>query len=603
MTLSELESYYLEHKPTAYELNTKKHRWFKKELKEALSYIVEMDGEKKFELYVFALLNGYHSGPPPCEYCGSPVRKVRKARFNTYCSPECKVAGTIPKMIKTTTDRYGGMGNGSPVIRKRVEETNVEKWGVSNFFETDSFKSTNWALLHYGVDHISQSEEIKQLKKQNRIMGMSKDEFLAYERSKMSVQERWGADHPMKTDEGKKLQKEGLITAHGVENPMELESSRINRKKTNMERYGVEHYFQSQQHKDFVIQNNARVDRFTREHFNRTEEQEHLIRDKDKLEALYEEYGTIYALADVTGISATSLGRVLKFHGIDINQHHRRSVIEDQIHSFITTHIDKSGVFLNDRTHGFEIDIFVPEKRVAIEVNGLYWHSEIHKERLYHQKKSQAMIDLGLKHIHVWEDHWRDPVKREIVKSRILYMLGIPQKKVFARKTTIRIGDVSSVMKFYEATHIQGKKKANYHVSLIHEEEVVAAMSLTDKGNGVWYLERYATTGVVVGGFSKCLNAFIKNNEVKEIHTHAHKDYSNGNLYRKSGFEYLGDTVPNYFYSKGLKRISRHQAMKHRLRGILKGFDPTISEHKNMNNHGFFRVYDSGSMKFRLLIQ
>lgn len=54
-----------------------------------------------------------------------------------------------------------------------------------------------------------------------------------------------------------------------------------------------------------------------------------------------------------------------------------------------------------------ELDIWSPEKRVAIEVNGVYWHSsEAGKQSTYHYDKTVKCRDAGIRLIHVWEDEW-----------------------------------------------------------------------------------------------------------------------------------------------------------------------------------------------------
>jgi len=37
---------------------------------------------------------------------------------------------------------------------------------------------------------------------------------------------------------------------------------------------------------------------------------------------------------------------------------------------------------------GSEIDIYIPEKHIAIEFNGIYWHSDLFKDKNYHLNKT-----------------------------------------------------------------------------------------------------------------------------------------------------------------------------------------------------------------------
>lgn len=598
MNITEMIEYFEEHKPRGRELVKKKHKKFKDSLLKNLSYIGEMQGEKRIGIYIRALLEGYHDAPPKCECCDNHVTGVRKDGFNTYCSKECMNKGTAPKRIETCERLYGGIGNGSEYIKEKVERTNLEKYGKKTFMETEEFRDSHWVMEKYGVSHISQSKEVQKKKKEKRLSKMSESERNSYERSLLSVEERWGASHPMKSEDGKMRLKESLLKKYGVDNPMQIPESLENIKKTNLEKYGKEYYTQTPEYAAVMKSHNSKIDKFLKPHFKRTDNQLSVIKDKEKLEFLYKKYKTILNMSDALNINPTSLGRILKHHGIEIEQHHRRSGIEYAIIDYIKELGDFS-IKENDRTFGYEIDIYVPSKNVAIEVNGVHWHSEIFKNKTYHADKTGRMISDGLTHLHVWEHHWNCDKKRNIIKNRIKHMLGMTDDIIYARRTKIIKPKTSKIMDFYERTHIQGKKGATEHIALAYDGEIVAALSLTDKGNGVWYLERYSTKGQVVGGFSKLFKHFLKETDgVIEIQTHASLDYSKGQLYISNGFTRIWNTPPNYTYHKCGKYLSRNQAMKHKLPKLLENYDESMTEVENMNNHGFFRVYDSGSIKF-----
>ena len=54
------------------------------------------------------------------------------------------------------------------------------------------------------------------------------------------------------------------------------------------------------------------------------------------------------------------------------------------------------------------------EPKIAVEFNGIYWHSISNKDPGYHLMKTKKCEELGIKLIHVWEDQWindKDRVK------------------------------------------------------------------------------------------------------------------------------------------------------------------------------------------------
>jgi hypothetical protein len=72
---------------------------------------------------------------------------------------------------------------------------------------------------------------------------------------------------------------------------------------------------------------------------------------------------------------------------------------------------------------GGELDIYVPDKKFAIEYNGLYWHSHVNKAPIYHNNKSKSAAAAGIVLFHLFEDEWRE--KRPLVENAIKSALGL----------------------------------------------------------------------------------------------------------------------------------------------------------------------------------
>lgn len=73
--------------------------------------------------------------------------------------------------------------------------------------------------------------------------------------------------------------------------------------------------------------------------------------------------------------------------------------------------------------HPYELDIVLPEIKIAIEFNGVYFHSdkkifEKHgiSSRDYHLMKKEMAKDVGLDLLFIWEDDWYNN-KEEIIKT------------------------------------------------------------------------------------------------------------------------------------------------------------------------------------------
>ena len=60
-----------------------------------------------------------------------------------------------------------------------------------------------------------------------------------------------------------------------------------------------------------------------------------------------------------------------------------------------------------DFMHGkLELDIYLPEKNLAFEYNGNYWHDK--KPKGYHRNKTKMCAEAGVELYHVWESDYND---------------------------------------------------------------------------------------------------------------------------------------------------------------------------------------------------
>ncbi len=130
-----------------------------------------------------------------------------------------------------------------------------------------------------------------------------------------------------------------------------------------------------------------------------------------------------------------------------------------------------------DLLSGFELDIFVPAHRVAVEYNGLYWHNITQKSAVYHQNKSDACAQANIKLFHLFEDEWRD--RRDVVQSMLLHRLQLTSDKLGARVCSFQPLSVKQRREFFEKNHIDGDTNAHEAHGLISPVgDIVAAMSL-----------------------------------------------------------------------------------------------------------------------------
>lgn len=281
------------------------------------------------------------------------------------------------------------------------------------------------------------------------------------------------------------------------------------------------------------------------------------------------------------------------------------SILESQLADFIEEHIE---IERSNRTliRPKELDIYIPSKNIAIEFNGLYWHSEKQVGRNYHRDKYLACKEQGVRLIQVWEDDWK--IRRSVVESMLLNRLGLSLSgRVGARKTEVdRNVPLAEGRIFLDTYHIQGFTSASYRYGLRHNGELIGLLSMKaiSDEDAQWDLVRYATSVSVPGGFSRLLKAFRSDHE-GAIKTFADLGLSDGNLYDRTGFEAVEVLAPDYRYVNPRLQvpIREHKFGYRKSRfetdpELIYRDDLTESQLAELN--GLLRVYDTGKIKYIL---
>ena len=158
-----------------------------------------------------------------------------------------------------------------------------------------------------------------------------------------------------------------------------------------------------------------------------------------------------------------------------------------------------------------ELDIYLPDYNLAVEYCGVFWHSDAHTRMTpnYHLNKLKQCQKLGIRLLTIYEDEWL--YKKDIVKQKMLSILKMNTESIFARKCQIiQITNTKIKQQFLDQYHIQGTGPGSITYSLTYNDNIIAIMTFIQKPNGVYDLNRYATSTRIVGGFQKLLKHFQK---------------------------------------------------------------------------------------------
>lgn len=491
----------------------------------------------------------------------------------------------------------------------KAKETNKELFGVDHPMQLREYleKAKRTNLERYGVEYLQQSKEIK-------------------ESSKKTLREKWGVDHISKSDYFKNKVKKTCLENNGVEYPMMSDKIKNKSRKTLLENYGVDNPSKSKEIIEKVKLTN--LEKYGNENYLLTNDFN--VKYKEKLKYKWNCDNIMKSeLYRKDKFSITKDDRYIKYlfngiskmickegHEFDINIDNyikrinsnlptctvcypvgdKISIKENQVYEFIKS-IYK-GEIIQSYRDGLEIDIYLPDLKLGFEFNGLYWHSELYKERNYHLNKTNHFKERGIKIIHIWEDDWLN--KNDILKSQIKNWLCLTKTKIYARNCEIReIFDPNMSRKFLNDNHIQGYVPSTYKIGLYYEDELLSLM-IFDKYEGrkkmcnsEWNLSRFCSkiNFVVIGGFSKLLNYFLLKKSPTRIISYADRSWSTGYVYEYNSFYKVSESKPDYKYLIDNKRVHKSKYKKSNLKTDMSEFD-------YMNLNGYIKVWDCGKIKY-----
>jgi hypothetical protein len=256
-----------------------------------------------------------------------------------------------------------------------------------------------------------------------------------------------------------------------------------------------------------------------------------------------------------------------------------------------------------------EWDIFIPSKNIAIEYNGVYFHSYPKKAKDYHAVKSQAsLVQHSVRVIHISDIDWK--TNTNVVKKTLKHILGITTERYHARKLTVVCKDklTTSRRSFYRKNHLQGDPTNGVSFALVDGAGHIKALMTfaqiqsvrgTSRKEGSWELVRYATKGSVIGGASRLFTAFVREYDPTYILSYSQNDWFDGSIYPLLGFCLVKEC--GHDYRTVWDNVLRHKSYTRRLNlAKLLGskFDINETEQQNLINNCIPILYDSGKKKW-----
>ena len=272
---------------------------------------------------------------------------------------------------------------------------------------------------------------------------------------------------------------------------------------------------------------------------------------------------------------------------------------EEQLIEHIKS-IYNGDIILNDRiVIGKELDIYLPELKLAFEFNGIYWHNENKRDKNYHLNKTEECEKFGICLIHIYEDDWL--FKTDIIKSMILNIFEKNVKNLINCEIK-QIYDNGLVKEFLEKNHIDGYMGAKIKIGLFEKEELISIMCIGQERKhnskeNYYKIYRFCNKINKIGitdGFIRIFDYFLKKYDPREVIFLLNRSWPIGDFLKE--FEMSEIIKPDYSYVIDYCRCDKSNFKKSNL--IKNGFDPNKTEHEIMLERKIYRIYDSGHLKF-----
>ena len=485
---------------------------------------------------------------PICKICGKRTSlRSTTYGYQEFCCQKCS-SKDPERVVKSKKTCLEKYGDENYNNRKKCEETCLEKYGVTNPFAAESVKET----------------------------------------IKNTLLEKYGVEYAQQSKEIQQTREENSLKKYGVKHHMHNPEIR-QRVKKGLQKYSIDIS------EDLIgyTDNGDRIMKCPYSDCNKCDEKFYII-----------EGVNYFARKEFNIEPCTRLLPIKASHNTGTTiEIFIRNVLDDNNIEYTT----------NNRTilNGKEIDIYIPSKKIAIECNGVFWHSvQNGKSSTFHIDKYKQCRDQGIQLITVWADQINNTPG--IVKSIILSKLGIYKERLYARKCHVSDINTKKCIDFLNDNHIQGRTNSNIKLGLFNNERLVGVMTFSKRSklsgsknssDGEWELSRFCTLKniQVVGGADKLLKYFIRNYNPMKIISFASNDISNGNLYKSLGFQTDNKITSAYWYihKKTFIRYHRTSFTKSRLKDMGYNVD-SKSESEIMKDLPYYKIYDSGHVKYSM---
>lgn len=264
---------------------------------------------------------------------------------------------------------------------------------------------------------------------------------------------------------------------------------------------------------------------------------------------------------------------------------------------------------------GKEIDLYIPAKKVGIEFNGIYWHTEENgKDATYHYDKWRIAKSAGVELIQIWEDDFRD--RKDAVLKMLARKLGVTsllpaihpacaEEAVVSDSAGLETVTLSVDVAgdFLRENAVQGFTAGSHYLGLRTNDGTLKSVLVLDSHLNSMSVISYTSVGLVEGGFRKLLEYATVAYSPASFTAVSDNCLPSDDLFLSHGFVPVEEIQPDYKYvvNNDRRDASEYDVARFKNDANLvyqAGLDvPALAKLNNMP-----KIWDAGGMKYLMRV-
>jgi hypothetical protein len=222
------------------------------------------------------------------------------------------------------------------------------------------------------------------------------------------------------------------------------------------------------------------------------------------------------------------------------------SIAEEEIVNFLKTILPNKTIERRNRIliAPQEVDILIPQKKVAIEFNGLIWHSDkFNTDKKYHLNKTNECKNKDINLIHIFEDEWI--FHKNVVKANIQRLLSVSSTTINANDCIIKTVSPKEAKAFISENSIESYHPSIYRYGLYYNDELVMLLG-TKKESITNYVNKNGYC--ITDGLQRLINHILMMHNLSKLSVYVDKRWNNSSEFASIGFKYVKDVNPTFYY-------------------------------------------------------